>query len=271
MAIASIAGGERMTLRRKTLLVTVAVGFSLILALYLLAASTMRSGYLNLEETIVLENASRLSVALENRLQSLENSCKDWSNWDATYDFVETRNQEYIDENLNLDTVLILDINLMFFLNSKGEVVQYLGADLQESELRQPPNSLLALIAENYPLLKNGEPKSSVSGVVGLPEAVLLLTANPILKSDLSGPPRGTLIMGRYLDGLEAERLSALTQLDIEFHSLNNDGLPKSLRKDVPALLEAHSPLVKRLSETKIAARFVVNDIFGKTGLAVQR
>ena len=70
--------------------------------------------------------------------------------------------------------------------------------------------------------------------------------------------------MGRYLDSIEAERLSALTQLDIEFYSLSNDGLPKFLRKDVPALLEARSPVVKRLSETKIAARFIVNDIFGK-------
>ena len=256
-----------MTLQRKTLFGTVTAGVGLILALYIVAANTLRDGYLRLEETAIQKNAFRLSTALQDKLQSLESNCKDWSNWTATYDFVETRDPAYIQENLNLDSIVTIDLNFMIFVNTNREVVQALGVDLDENEFTQPPDSLLTLATQDHPFSENTEPDSSVTGIAALPEGVLLLTANPILKSDRSGPARGTLLFGRYLDSKEVDRLSTLTQLHVEFQTLNSNLLPASWKKDIPRTIESRSPIVRRIDEKTIAARFVVDDIFNNPTL----
>lgn len=49
-----------------------------------------------LDQASIQENVERALNALEREIAALDKSAADWATWDETYDFIEDRNQEYI-------------------------------------------------------------------------------------------------------------------------------------------------------------------------------
>ena len=89
-----------MKIRRKISLII--LGFFLILFIFtaILSDTIVLRNYQALDSTHVTENSLRNTSSIENLLQSLSANNRDWSVWDATYQFIDDLNDEYITENV---------------------------------------------------------------------------------------------------------------------------------------------------------------------------
>lgn len=77
-----------------------------------------------------------------------------------------------------------------------------------------PPFSFSDHLSETG-LLGLPEPLSKRTGIMLLTDAAMLVAARPILTSEQEGPIRGAVIMGRYLDDQEVQRLQSITHLSM--------------------------------------------------------
>jgi sensor domain CHASE-containing protein len=112
-----------MTLRRKALLIVAVTLISLIGILYTVSRFVFIEGLSEIEELDVHKQVEQAAGVLSNELANLEANTANWSAWDNTYVFIESGDEEYIQSNLTDETFINLQLNLMLFIHSSGQVV----------------------------------------------------------------------------------------------------------------------------------------------------
>lgn len=219
--------GDKITLRKKTLIITALTLASLMAALYFLSTTIFMRGFEDIERESVVHNVERASDAMGEDMSTLENLTRDWASWDDTYAFIEDRNPEYIASNLEQDTSYTNnEVNLMVYMNASGEVVFAKGYDLIDNAEAPVPESIFQHISPEGPLLSFPDSASGYSGILVLPEGPMLVAAQPILTSERTGPAGGTLIWGRWLDEAQVARLAEVTHLSLAVERRDNGELP---------------------------------------------
>jgi PAS domain S-box-containing protein len=280
-----------MQLRKKTLLIIGAALISLIVVLYATASTILLHDFNNLEAQYVRQDVARALDALDDDLSNLDTSAQDYAEWDDTYSFVDTRNQEFVKSNFVNSTFVYLRLNLLVLLDSDGKTIFSKGFDLKsKTEIPIPASlqqHLTEALIESQTSSEEGYPAKT--GVVTLPEATLLIASKPIVNSNAQGPPRGTLILARYLDNTEIGLLSELTHLSVDFRlpsldfkvgATNYSGqgakvLARS-RQDLDNLklkisnLKSVEILIEPLSDSVVAGYALIRDIRGKLALLLR-
>ena len=206
-----------MGIRTKTFLIVGSV-----LGCLFFAASFYLSHYLydefsKLERDDAYENISRLSDVFQEQINELSIKLVDWSQWDDMYEFVQNRNQDFIDANFPKETFMNLHINFAVVINNSGEIVyeKFVTKDGLESELPEglekylnPENSFVGFKS----FLEHKE------GVLLFPDGrPVVVAARPITSSDGSAPVLGTAVFGYMLDEDSSQLLSTLTRSSAGF------------------------------------------------------
>ena len=280
-----------MQLRKKTLLIVGAALICLIVVLYATASTILLHDFHNLEAQYVRQDVARAVDALDDDLSNLDTSAQDYAEWDDTYSFVNTQSRDFVKSNFVDSTFIYLRLNLLVVLDSKGETVFSKGFDLKSKTQTPIPESLKQHLTAA--LLDSGAEPGGVplakTGVLTLPEATLLVSSRPILNSNAIGPPRGTLIVGRYFDNTEVELISRLTHLSVDFRlpslhfqvesTSNYWPSAKTIVKSQQELenlkirisnLKSVEILVEPLSNSLVAGYALIRDINGKPGLMLR-
>jgi len=281
-----------MQLRKKTLLIIGAALISLIMVLYATASTILLHDFHNLEAQYVRQDVVRALDALDEDLSSLNTSAQDYAEWDDTYSFVNTRNEKFVKSNFVDSTFVYLRLNLLVLLDSSGNTIFSKGFDLSSKTEIPIPESLQQQLTDA--LLDSstvgGSRPAPKTGILTLAESTLLIASRPIFNSNAEGPPRGTLILGRYLDSSEIALLSELTHLSVDFilPSLDfkvgaaNDSGPgakamagskqdwEKIKLKISNLKSSVEILVEPLSDTLVAGYAMIRDIYGKQALLVR-
>jgi PAS domain S-box-containing protein len=259
-----------MTLQKKVLVTIGATILCLILILYAISQISILSGFTELEEQNARETVEQAKNVFSNERSTLDTISYDWAAWDDTYAFVEDRNEEYIESNLVDEKFTGLRLNLILFINSSGQIVLGKAFDLEKEEEMPVPLSLLEYISPNASLVSHPNTESSITGVVLLPEEPMLIASRPILTSEDEGPSRGTVILGRYLDAAEIERLAEVSHLSISVHRFNDPQLPPDLQTAESFSLQASSISIQPLNKDSIAGYALLEDIDGRPALVLK-
>lgn len=259
-----------MSLRRKTLLILLAVFVSLNLILYATSQTVLLESFAELETQIVRQNVERARTTLDEELADLSASAGDYARWDDTYAFIADRNPEYIEANLQSDFFVNLGLNLMAFVNTDGEIVFIRAVDLQSGVERDLPPGVEAHLQAGSPLLNHADVNSSQKGVILLTEGPLLVAARPITDDFAREPIRGTLIFGEFLNSAKITEFSQSLGLPIIPHSTNEASLPQDFQAAQAALTGGTTTFVNPLSNEQIAGYIQVNDIYGSPALLLR-
>jgi PAS domain S-box-containing protein len=280
-----------MQLRKKTLLIIGAALISLIVVLYATASTILLHDFNNLEAQYVRQDVARALDALDDDLSNLDTSAQDYAEWDDTYSFVDTRNQDFVKSNFVDSTFVSLRLNLLVLLDSNGKTIFSKGFDLKSQTEIPIPASLKQHLTEALLQSSTGSDEGypAKTGVLTLPEARLLIASKPIVNSNAIGPPRGTLILARYLDNTEIGLLSELTHLSVDFRlpsldfkvgATNYSGpgakALASSSQDLDNLklkisnLKSVEILVEPLSDSVVAGYALIRDLRGKLALLLR-
>lgn len=258
---------EPMTLRQKTLLI---VGVTLVILIGLISstsAAILHRDFSQFEQRETYEQIKRVQEALSNELVQLNQTNRNWAEWDKTYNFINNTNKAYIKTYLNNVNVSILNINFLLYINSYGQIV--FDKDLDLTHHKSIQSHKLKQYFSSQSFWQKFDRNSSLRGIILLAENPILITSSPILKNDGSGTNRGTLIMGRYLDTAAIKQLGKRTHLSIDMYTIN-DEMPTELGTVRSALLTEKSILVRPLNNQTIAGYSLIKDIYGQPALIVR-
>jgi len=249
-----------MSLRRTTLLAIILTTVGLI-AVLLFSQRMVLLPYFEQEQTqTVHSNLQRVLSSLDTEFSYLVQTSRDWAKWDDTYAYVQDRNTMYWRANLQTTTFRDLQLNLFALLDADGQIVFAINYN-QSTERAEPlPKELILQLQPGSPLLAAADDLDSRQGILDVDGRALMLVSHPVLPTDGTGPARGTLLIGRYLDGENLERVSTTVQLPLTIYAVNQDAPADVLA----ALSDGETYHVKQLDESTVAGYTLLMDVHGR-------
>jgi PAS domain S-box-containing protein len=241
-----------MATRDRTHIVAAWIMAFFILALLLISRFIILDCFLTLEERDIGDNLLRARNDLKQHCISLSRSAGDYSGWDDAYQFIADGNRTFITKNLDPSLYPQLGINLLLFVDLSGKMVYGKAFDLEKGKEVPLPASLTDHLSSNSPLVNHSSEKAEVKGLLVLQEGALLMASRPIVTSNITGPVRGAVIMGRWLDETRTRQLAEIANIPLSF-------------APVPATAEKSSrDITITRSDESISAAAVIADIYGK-------
>ncbi len=248
-----------------------AVGVALI---YVLGSSSVSAGFDKLEQHDATVSVSRVHDALNQQLDSLDRTIVNWSSWDDTYAWIQDQNPQFVQSNLGDSALSQLGVNLLVFVDVNGKVVWAKTADLKSGAVSETmPDGLAAYETTNAKLLTHPDPAAPVSGLINLPGGPMMVDSRAILTSDGSGPSRGTMIVGRYLDADEVATLSGLTHLTFSVVAFSGGAIPATAPTDVKTIasrLTGTAQIAVPLNDQRIEGYGIILDLDGNPAVVLR-
>ncbi|MBU1954031.1 hypothetical protein KKH03_03600, partial [Patescibacteria group bacterium] len=181
---------------------------------YCIASKIILASFSTVEKNQVLQELGRIEAALNSRVAAMQTFAGDYASWDATYDYVEHQSPAYILDTYESGSFYKLKLNVISVINNAGEVVYGKRYNWMEKVNQPLPEKFIETLKENN-MLNFENPEDHKSGIVAFPDDLLLIVSNPILTSNLEGPIRGSLIMGRRVNSRLLKDLSESVDLDV--------------------------------------------------------
>lgn len=205
-----------MKLQRRTLLIVSLLMLTTLASVQLVGRLLIYPSFIALEQEQARRNAERVIEVINRELALLSPTCEDWSYWDETYDFTENLNNYYLRTNLTQANQISLKVNLLGFYDRQGRRLWARGMDFASQQSFPLDEFSRERLPIDYPLLSHEDiPKVRV-GLLNTAHGPLLAVSSPILTSVRTGPSRGTMIMGRFLDTEAIGRIAQQTLLRID-------------------------------------------------------
>jgi sensor domain CHASE-containing protein/two-component sensor histidine kinase len=240
--------------------------FTVLISAFTFIYNAQLSDFVQLEKADTLQKVENVQKDIITEQRYLDYFTVDWACWSETYQFIEDRNQKYIDTNLQNQTLATMNIDVAIFANNSGHVVYAKSLETNTLDEKPVQNELLKLV-EDGTLLVKGE-DDNISGFVLLNEGPMLISCYPILTTDMKGPLKGTLIFGRYFDSSLLNNLQNITQSSLLMY--RTDEKPPSDFQIKSENLYKERSIIEPLNEEKIAGYFEINDIKGRPALIMR-
>ncbi|WP_320172024.1 CHASE4 domain-containing protein [Maridesulfovibrio sp.] len=183
-----------------------------------------------IEKVLMEENLTRASYAISAHVQALENSCRDWAWWDDSYEFMEHRSQKYIESNLTDDVMINLNLDLLVFFDRGGRIYVEKSSDEAAAQLE-----CFEKDGCNGRKLINQCTDLGKSGLIRVGHKIMMVSVQKVLNSNIEGPSRGTMLMGRFFGDAAISRLGDELLLKLAFSNLGRNNTDAVFFSDVKA------------------------------------
>lgn len=226
---------------------------------YLILHTVMQDKINILEDKYIIENVERTKKEIFKEIEVLDTIVMDWAVWDNSYQFMIDKNPEYIKANLSEDTLNNLKVNIMLFIDNKGNLVHGEGYDIQKKESVPIDEALLKYI-KDHSLLQNNDVKYRKSGIITLNgKDLILLSICPILTSAGEGPINGYIVLGANFTEKKIADIGEELNSEIKLTFLKDFEYDRKFfdLKDDKIQIDA-------VSDQKIIGRAFLDDIDGK-------
>ena len=242
--------------------------FVVLTAAFTLTHNMQLSNFLELEHNDTLKNVERVQNAISIQQEDLDYLVADWACWNESYRFVEDRNQRFINETIKNETLAVLKLNVMIYVNDSGSVVYAKAVDIGTAKEQPVPDDLIKLVKKGNLLTKSKN--ENIKGFILLDKDPMFISCHPILTTEYKGPVKGTLIFGRYFDKSLLDNFSNATRSSLSIHRVDREMPP-----DFQAKLNNFSefpdrPVIEPLSEERIAGYSEFKDISGQPAFIIR-
>lgn len=254
-----------MSIRLRFILIIASVLVVSSLATWFATEHLIKSQYIKIENENVEKDTNRAVNAINDRIDQLAHKIPDWSSWDDTYAYIDDQNEEYVESNLQPESLQSLSINFMLFFNEEGKIVFSTGVDDEGNGNMPIPEELLNAFSGDSGLLTKKEEDQS-KGILRTSNGPLVLATSPIIKSDRTGPVRGTLVFAKYLTQEDIKEFGELTRLNLSSEpAIDSQGAIT----EKASTYSSEKPSIEILGSNSIAGHQIFNDIYGEPIIVV--
>ncbi len=174
--------------------------------------------FADLDRENTIHRSQQIQNTLHDELEDLKIYSSDWGVWDDTYNYMVSKDPNFISGSAPDDTFLLTDIHLMAFYDMNNDIVwgRWFDKDAEafsDLEITFVDNKTRTVMSPQAVVANNG-----MAGFAQTTRGPMMLAAHPILKSNLDGPSRGIAITGRYLDQARMSKIAE--DLNAEFNTV---------------------------------------------------
>lgn len=164
------------------------------------------------DKAMTHDQIESVTEVFANHRSMLERILVDWSVWTNAYDFVQNKNESFIENNMGEETLDNLGVGAMIFLDQDREVVYSEFNQFYELDSKNEKNDFTNELVRY--VNSSGVTQSAVYGTDFGP---VVFMSHPIVKSDGTGEPGGTLVLIQKIgpDFMAAMSVQAKTKLSI--------------------------------------------------------
>jgi diguanylate cyclase (GGDEF)-like protein len=184
--------------------------------------TTLVSRFDRIEAVQASREVARLNQLIRSEVAHLSRFSEDYACWDDTWNFVQGKNSNYINESVASETFVNARISHISLRDSTGKVVWARSYAWREG-VDLPTSSLIDGWSVSLPLLlpegRTCSPNCNAEGVLPGSLGPLLVTQRAVLPNSCTGTPSGTLTMARLLDSVAIRELRAQSVLDFAISS----------------------------------------------------
>jgi|GEM_PF-4258097 len=145
------------------------------------------------------ENLERALRVFEEEERDLVNTAKSWAYWDDSHAFALGDYDAHIQKNLYDSGLQEAEIDGLQYISNSGEVIWTKVFDPRTGKPMDLPDLALTLFENPSNDIRQLTARSSHSGIMQTEHGPMIAAAVPILKSDLSGPSAGALVMLKFV------------------------------------------------------------------------
>ncbi len=225
--------------------------------------------FMELEQEEAQKDLDRTLDAILREVHHLNKLAGDWAVWDDTYRFARDGNSEFIESNLQMETLAENSgINLVYIIRPSGKLVwggayhPEKGGFVSVPEFDDPSFSRLG------GFLKHPDMDSQKTGILITAYGPLLLSSRPILTSMGKGPPTGILVMGRFMSRQTLASLVEQTKVRFDVKGIER-GRMSDADNAVISKLQREKSIIRVVDDDHLDAFGLLTDIFGEPGLLV--
>lgn len=237
-----------MGVRERTIAVVAVVVVSVSIALYVIVSAAIERELKRLEVFEVRSTIYRVNEALDHETEHLGRSAIDWATWDDTYRFVSTGDMESFASNLDGTALVALNADFMAFYDASGESVGSVSLDVDTGTLKSPAPGVSARLKTQASMFDTVSEDEGVSGILTFAQGPALISAQPIRRSDGSGPSAGTFVIGAFIRDSHESRISDLVGAQVELRRPRD----ADERRTWSSLAEGTQYLVEPVSDREV-------------------
>ncbi len=252
-----------MSIRKKTLLFFIAIFSALIIITTLVLDIFAQNKFSAMEKENESNLINHIDKTLRFNLQEMKPLLDDWTVWEDMYNFAEKPNQSFIDGNLSEDTLRNLDIQGLYVLNSKNDIV--FQGNISDSAIysESGESETSDFLRQIIPLLKFTNQKDYLLDLIGSDGDVYFVAAHTILNSKGEGPSHGSFVIFKKLDLNKPKSNPYLESIDttIKMFNTRNNEVKTNYSKILQDL--KNNPVVfNEVSEQELKSYKIINDVF---------
>ncbi len=195
-----------MKLKNKILFLILSFTTFLVIISSFLISTYVMKGYIELEENHFNKDVERIEFGIQSAIDHIIPQSQDWSTWDDSYYFILGQMPNYINANISPDTFEILKINHFILSDLNGNTVFSKSYDLLAEQYIDTPIELIESAFET----------PYESGLMLIENKPVIVTTQPILKTDGEGPIVGYLSFAADIDASHIDAIVSNTRFNIE-------------------------------------------------------
>lgn len=244
-----------MNLRTKVIWSLALVLSVTICSVWVIGNGSIVKSFEDLERSHANRSMQQVQGSLRHMVATVHGLSVDWSDWNDAYQFMIDKNPDFIASNLS---VLNLKLNLVTFFDTKGSV--FYGKSVGSSRDPQNPtsNDLRLALEAIDPHWQELIGSPGRSGLLKVKNKLMMLSARPIRRTDLSGPSRGTLVFGKLVDAQSHIDLWEMTRIHARVSPVGDGGTVDSTSLD-----SGSEGFAIQTDAGSIKCTDVIEDIFG--------
>ena len=224
-----------MTIRRRVFLGMVFTSVLTVLAGWAAIRYLSMEGFARIDQERAAGDAARVVGALDNELAHMDAALRFKSVSDITFRFAADRDPKLAANFFSWEALKGGGLNLMALYDAAGKLVAGGAYDLGNREA-----IALGTLLEGVPgevMSQGTQSRNQGRGLLRTPLGPMLVCWQPVLNSLGWGPPRGTLLAGRFLDEALVARIKDQLKLDFAVSPMK-EADPDTARRAREALRE---------------------------------
>lgn len=236
---------SRFRLRTK-ILIAIVFTWLILLILGFIESRLLLKNYINLENLLSIDDIERAQNGIDKIEIPLQTQVANWAVWDDAYKYMSDKNKAFIDSNLMVASVAPTAADMMLIYDLDGNLVFQIALNSDRTKAVPIPPKLIDSSKSEGELWKyiyHPKDDASAQGLFYTNEGLVILALHSILKSDGTGPTRGTWIFVKHLDQKVIDQAKETTKLNFEVYPIS----------EIPA----NSPLYPIYQKLKINAPFI--------------
>ncbi len=253
------------SLQRKVSLRLSAAMAVFIVGVFLILRAVITPAFEELELEAARADLIRADQAIQTDIENLVAVTLDWAPWDDIYEYVAGRNPGFQKSNLDRPTLTNLGLDMLAVYEQGGRLKW--GQLLVDGE--EKPLAELDLLEDKsaaaHLLTAHANADGGTVGIVDTALGPMIISSQPILRSDDTGPVAGAVVMAQFLNEQRLARLVERTEVDMVWLLVDNYVIEGERELSDIAIGE----LPVRLSEELVTSCIVLADILGNPYLLI--